>query len=288
MRKINRFNIVLLAGFCIFCSCFRPNYHTITIAMDSTCTLEQQEIAYEVINKRIVSNWIIKEKTNLIDGKFDLNYSGQDSLLTQLLAQRGEIYITEMYRQDEIQSPRDRVYEKLFWLMENTNHEPLWQIEGYQIGSPDLVKVPLQQVAYIDSIFNSFQALFPAGISFAWTAKPTSEGFFDLLPLKSFRKLPLNPSTVKESNIRIHDGYQKLYIELNKEAAEEWARITRDNISRNLAIVMDGKVLMYPRVNAEITGGKMAISGNFNSDELLLIKSILLGGELGCKAQIVK
>ena len=324
MKRIgNLKKMFVLAGICIFCSCSPKQVHKVTIALDNACTLEQQTIAYEVIKKRM-SIWGVKEKTDLMDGKFDLTYTiglhhnpDAGSLLTQILTQRGEIYITEIYQQDEIQSPLCSVYERLLrlmentdreplWriddfqtitpdlinvllgLMENTDHKPLWRINGFQTVTPDLINVPAEQVSYIDSVFNSMQQLFPAGMSFAWTAKPNKEGFFDLLPLKNFRKLPLNPNTVKKSSfIKNYEGLQELLIELNKEYTEEWASMTRNNIDRSLAIVMDGKILMYPRVHSEIVGGKLVIVGNYDNNELSLIKSVIASGVLGCKTQII-
>jgi SecD/SecF fusion protein len=179
------------------------------------------------------------------------------------------------------------VYERLFLLMENAEHYPQWRMDGLQFNTPDLIKVPFEQVSYIDSIFNSFQRLFPTKMSFAWTEKPDREGFFALLPLKTLHKLPLNQNTVKKSNIQNYSGHQELSIELHKEYIEEWARMTRNNIGRSLAIVMDGKVLMYPRVNDEIVGGRLTITGDFDNNELALMKSVILGGVLECKAQII-
>lgn len=289
----NLINLFIWGAVCIFFSCSPKPVRKVTIAVDKACTLEQQTMAYEVIAKRL-SIWGVKEKTDLTDGRFDITYAmgkeynaDSDTLLTQILTQRGEVYITEIYQQREIESARDRVYERLFWLMENTDHEPRWRLDGSQLNRPDLINVPSEQVLYIDSIFNSFQSIFPEDMSFAWTSKPNDEGFFDLLPLKTWRKLHLNPKTVKNSSIKDYGGYEQLTIELNEEYIEEWANITRSNIDKYLAIVLDGKVLMYPRVNSEIEGGKLSVSGNFDKKELLFIKSFILGGVLDCEAHII-
>ena len=52
--------------------------------------------------------------------------------------------------------------------------------------------------------------------------------------------------------------------------------------------MMDGKVLMHPTVHSEITGGRLSISGVEREDDLPLIKSVIMGGVLDCKARIVK
>jgi len=289
MKGINYIkNMFILAGICIFCSCDPYKYQKITIAIDDTCNLEQQSAAYEVINKRFASMWYVKERTGLVDGKFELTYSDPDSLLVQMLTQKGEIYIIEVYLNNEIQASVCKVYDRLIELARNTGHELLWRTSDFQNGhDPLLIDAPLQQVAFIDSVFNSYKHFFPADISFAWMTK-SRDGFFELLALKSTSQpFPLNPRTVKNSNVDKGEHHPVLAVELNEKYHKEWARMTRDNISRNLAIVMDGKVLMYPRVQCEITGGKLTITNDFDINELRAIRSIILSGTLDSKVQII-
>ena len=307
MKKINYLKkIVVWAGFFVFCACQPHKYHKITIAIGDDCTQEQQIAAYEVINKR-VSIWGTTEKTDLADGKFDLTYrlgkqynTDTDSLWSQILAQRGEVFIAEVYLNTDIECALDKVYEKLFWLIENADHKPLWQMyslsfqNGGRGGVPELIRVPLQQLPFIDSIFNSYKHVFPEDISFVWTAKE-KEGFFELLAIKSARPFSLNPNTVKSCKIDYHkykhDGilfdYQEISIVLKEDYIGKWRRMTRNNIDKNLAIVMDGKVCSYPTVNSEIPNGRLTTSGNFEKNELLLIQSAILGGVLDCEARIV-
>jgi hypothetical protein len=294
MKTINYVKTVFaLAGICILSSCNAKQYHEITIAMDSTCNAEKQTATYEVINKRIASVWKVKEKTELINGRFDITYSGNNSLLTQMLAQRGEIYISETCQKDEIYPAVLSVCMEIDSLMKNAGTERLWYMSTH--GSDEVImNVYPQQVTFVDSVFNSRKHLFPADASFCWTAKPKKDAdgndLFELLILKkSPRDFPLNPTTVKTSDYYDNNrqGYKAVTIELTKPYAEEWARLTRDNISKSLAIVMDGKALMYPRVQSEITGGKLQITGDMD-DELLLIKSFLLGGVLECSAEILQ
>ena len=100
IRKLKRGFI--LAGVFLACSCSPKQVRTVQIAFDNACTLEQQKNAYEVINKRL-EVWDVTEKTDLTDGKFDLSYvvgkrhnANSDTLLAQILTERGEIYITEI------------------------------------------------------------------------------------------------------------------------------------------------------------------------------------------------
>ena len=79
----------------------------------------------------------------------------------------------------------------------------------------------------------------------------------------------------------------QLNIELHKQYVEQWAKMTRENIGKTLAIILDGKVLSFPMVHSEIIVGKLMISGTFANDEILVFQSIILGGELNCKAKII-
>ena len=290
MKKTNI--LLIFAAISLFCgSCAsRKEFRTVTIAMDSSCNPQQQLAAYEVINNRITSLWRVRNRTELIDGKFNVTYSGEDTLLARMLTKRGEVYVTEMFSRHDVQEALNDVYERLFWLSENIYHEPLWQTSHFIHHFSVLISAYPHQVARLDSVFNQYQHYFPANSYFAWSATPNNNGFYELFALKSISNpILLNPNTVREGRIQDNfQGFQHLAIFLERSYHAEWARITRDNVGRHLAIVMDGKVLSPPMVNIEITGGASAISGNFTTDDLLLIKSAILGGILECTARIIE
>ena len=54
---------------------------------------------------------------------------------------------------------------------------------------------------------------------------------------------------------------------MNPEGAQIWARLTKENEKRSIAIVLDGVVYSAPNVENEITGGQSSISGNFTIEE---------------------
>ena len=286
MKKLKNWkNACMLAGIFIFASCTSHSFHTVTIALDDACTPEQQILASEVINNRIASIWRVREKSDLTDGKFNITHSGENALLERMLTQRGEVYITEMFETHEVQSALIQVNERLLWFMRNTDPELNWLLGVH----PVLITAPSQHIAFIDSIFNQLKHFFPANTYFVWSAKPdVFNGFYELFALNTARPIPLNPNTIRSSRIQdnIH-GFQQVSINFNRDYHDEWAQMTRENIGGSIAIVMDGKVLSHPRVVSEITGGATVISGDFEMDDLLLIKSVIMGGVLDCKARIV-
>ena len=73
---------------------------------------------------------------------------------------------------------------------------------------------------------------------------------------------------------------------MNDEGARKWARLTGDNIGRNIAIVLDGVVYSAPNVNAEITGGRSEISGHFTVDETTDLANVLNSGRMEASVEI--
>ena len=290
MKQTNIILMLLIATSLLFASCNHREYRTVTIAFDCNCTPQQQLLAREVINNR-VGVWGVRNGTDLIDGKFDLSFRPRPEdnpysnpwiyLLERILTQRGEIYITEMLQAHELASALNS------WISENPDLSRFLR----QASFSGLFTAPTQYISYIDSALNLNRHLFPANVYFAWSATSGEfTDFYELFALNSTgQRLPLNPNTVRSSRIEdnVH-GFRQIGISLHRDYHAEWARLTRENIGRNLAFVMDGKVLMHPRVNDEITGGRLNITGNLETDDLSLIQSVILGGVLECTARIIE
>ena len=75
---------------------------------------------------------------------------------------------------------------------------------------------------------------------------------------------------------------------MNAEGANTWARLTRDNIGKQIAIVLDGLVYSYPNVQNEISGGHSSITGNFDVEEATDLANVLNSGKLPAPAKIVQ
>lgn len=143
-----------------------------------------------------------------------------------------------------------------------------------------------------DSIINSEEAktLLPAGIRLLWSYSPENygENFYSLYALKE----------ADASNIGQYitdaaaecDEIMGWYVSMkfNNDGAEIFERLTRDNIGRELAIVLDGKVLSAPRVNDKISGGSSQITGNFDETTCKMLATILKGGALTWKCEVIQ
>jgi SecD/SecF fusion protein len=75
---------------------------------------------------------------------------------------------------------------------------------------------------------------------------------------------------------------------MNSEGAKTWARLTKDNVGKSIAIVLDGYVRSYPTVNGEITGGRSSISGLESVEEAKDLANILKSGKMPAPAHIIQ
>ena len=141
-------------------------------------------------------------------------------------------------------------------------------------------------------------ALFPAEFRPMWTVKPSSYiqggNTYELVAIKCTSrdgKAPLDGSCVTDARTQYSSqgsSRPEVSMTMNAEGANVWARLTKDNIGRQIAIVLDGMVYSYPRVNSEISGGSSQITGNFTPEEADDLANVLKSGKLPAPATIIQ
>jgi len=150
---------------------------------------------------------------------------------------------------------------------------------------------------------NEVKAMFPTDMLPMWGAKVSEdEKLFNgqnnpvkgLLPLYFLKATldgePLLGGDVIENAFRDYDpqkGYGVTMI-MNIKGAQEWARITKENIGKQIAIVLDNQVYSAPVVQSEITGGNSSITGNFTLEEAQDLATILKSGKLPIPTEVVE
>jgi len=122
----------------------------------------------------------------------------------------------------------------------------------------------------------AFQTQLPKDLSFAWGWK-SKEGKSLLYALRESPRATPNQDDLTSVGIQesSRKGNYDLLLTFSKDGADSWARMTRENVERNVAIVLDGKVVAAPMVRSEITMGKCMISGDFNKTEASEMKALL-------------
>ena len=141
------------------------------------------------------------------------------------------------------------------------------------------------------------KSLFPREFKPMWTVKASQwipgDNIFELVAIKATSrdgKAPLDGGAVTDARVQYGNtgGNPEVSMSMNAEGASVWARMTRDNIGRQIAIVLDGMVYSYPTVNGAIEGGSSQITGNFTLEEAEDLANVLKSGKLPAPATIIQ
>ena len=141
--------------------------------------------------------------------------------------------------------------------------------------------------------------IFPAEFIPMWSVKPTdyikNSNLYELVAIKSTSRdglAPLDGGAVTDARVDTDgtkgNGSPYVSMTMNAEGANTWARLTKDNLKRQVAIVLDGMVYSYPTVQSEITGGNSQITGNFTMEDCQDLANVLKSGKLPSPATIIQ
>jgi SecD/SecF fusion protein len=83
-------------------------------------------------------------------------------------------------------------------------------------------------------------------------------------------------------------AYANVSMSMNSEGAKIWARMTKENIGKCIAIALDGYIYSFPTVNTEITGGQSQITGDFTVEEAKDLANTLNSGKMPAPARIIQ
>ncbi|GHU71812.1 protein translocase subunit SecDF [Bacteroidia bacterium] len=138
-------------------------------------------------------------------------------------------------------------------------------------------------------------------ISLKWSVKPRvnekgeETDIFELIALKvnyidGKPKPVLSGDVIQDATDHFgqYSKFAEVSMTMKNDAAKVWARLTKDNIGKAVAIVLDDVVYSYPTVNQEITGGSSQITGHFSSEDAKDLANVLKSGRMSARAQIIQ
>ena len=139
------------------------------------------------------------------------------------------------------------------------------------------------------------KAVIPRNLSFKWTSKAIDEGenFYRLIAVKVTSRdgrAPLDGDVIVDArqDYEQFGSRPEVSMTMNSEGAKTWARLTKENVGKSIAIVLDGYVRSYPTVNGEITGGRSSITGLESVEEAKDLANILKSGKMPAPAHIIQ
>ncbi len=171
------------------------------------------------------------------------------------------------------------------------------QNNGQIIPTPAVGVVSIRDTATVMKYLNLRQVkdVLPRNLAFRWTVKPVDKKglYYELIAIKITSRdgnAPLAGNVITDARDEISQFTSACTVSMtmNPEGAKTWARLTKENIGRSIAIVLDNMVYSFPNVNTEITGGRSEISGNFTPQEAKDLANVLKSGKMPAPSRIIQ
>ena len=189
----------------------------------------------------------------------------------------------------------------------NKNAKDLMTLLGGGAQGPRVGLVAKGDTAAVNKILASDEAasILPDDLTLVWDNKateieiqkngkpvlkengqPRTAKYFGLIALRGEPQLEGDAIVGANSE---HDNLkgEVVNMEMSDEGATRWAAITKDNLNRSIAIVLDNNVYSYPTVNTQITGGRSEITGNFTPEEANDLANLLKSGKMDVQVREV-
>ena len=188
-------------------------------------------------------------------------------------------------------------------LAEYKKNNPLFAIlnpsvnqAGQAYRGPVVGTVHYVDTAKVNAMLNSqiAKAVLPRDARFYWTVKAIDEAnaYYQLVALKAQRdgraSLEGDVITDARADFSQFSAYANVSMSMNAEGAKTWQRLTKDNIGKSVAIVLDGFVYSFPTVQNEIAGGNSQITGHFTVEEAKDLANTLKSGKMPAPARIIE
>ncbi len=256
----------------------------------------------EIFESLRAANEKIKEITAV-----DETIEVKDTTLTEeLVAEETQKDTTGLSLLEEIKKDSTQIEGTDDALAQFTKENPLFAIlrpssdrQGQLLKGAAVGTAHIKDTAKVNAYLNMKQVkeILPRNLKLLWEVKPVDykdKGeYFQLIAIKVTSRdgLPVLGGEVI-TNARDQFGNNQATAEvsmsMNAEGAQKWKLITKQNIGRQIAIVLDNYVYSYPVVNSEISGGSSSISGNFTVTEAKDLANILKSGKLPAPARIIE
>lgn len=165
-----------------------------------------------------------------------------------------------------------------------------------QIGVPAKNKNAVERILNMEKV----QQVIPPNAEFLWSAYPEplpnargrSEEFFTLYLVNE--EAGLQGGVVTDAQATLGGtgsqaaGQPVVYVDMNSQGSETWARMTGANIGRQVAIVLDNRIHMAPVIRSKISQGRTQIEGLRNMEEAKDIAIVLRAGALPAPVDIIE
>ncbi len=275
----------------------------------------QVDAAFNIFRTRIDQFGVVAPNIQKLQDKtgqilLELPGVKEPERVTELLKSSANLEFFEVYNYNEIYNDLNR-FAQAYAAQDTTSHANLMTLLGGagRQGSPLIGIVKPDDRAMVDSILNSPLAkqMLPQDFHAAWEVKAVeypvidpktqkevkkangetkTTPYWQLVALKGEAALEGDAVTSASSEFEQMQG-NTVNMKMSPSGSQQWATVTRNNIGRSIAIVLDDHVYSYPNVNNEITGGSSQITGNFTPEEANDLANVLKSGKMSAKVEVV-
>ena len=255
-------------------------------------TYEARELFSDIqkVNEYLRETNEVNNEEDLITGTSDKKDDVSDGFEDDLFDFEGDTL-----ESDTTQSADQFFDENPFFALMFPNVD---QQTGNVREGPALGSCNVKDTAELNSLLNDekIKSFFPSDVKFAYEVKPfDDEGrFVQLIALRSISKSSSEAAMEGEVVTDASQTFAEfgnnadVSMSMNKEGARKWKKLTGDNIGKSVAIVLDNYVYSFPTVQAQISGGRSSITGNFTVNEAKDLANILKSGKLPAPARIIE
>ncbi len=228
-------------------------------------------------NEEVAASEAKKDTTTEAKPKFEIKKEGQDAAATAAAGKTNEAQLEKMKKQ----------------------HPLLAILQLAPQGSLSVVGYAnVRDTAEINKCIygEAAKQILPSDLKLMWGAKPASEtnkNVYELYALKvtgTNGRAPLEGDVITDAKDEFEQlsGRPSVSMQMNSDGARRWAALTKANVGKAIAIVLDGVVYSAPRVNGEISGGNSQITGNFTIEDTKDLANTLKSGRMPAPARIVQ
>jgi SecD/SecF fusion protein len=252
-----------------------------------------------VLQKRLESYGVKGLRTESLEQNvLTISLPPQDSMqcIRKLMCTKGRLEFLTTYTGGELYSSFIKAEKVTSEKSGEDSSSPLFDILNYEYSTYARIGlVNVKDTAKVAEYLRMPEVKEIIGKDFipAWSKYPEfgTEDTFALIGIRRPRENEkvLDSDEVEKAVIEYYDGAAEIRIKMTKKGSRIFSRLTRENVGRQIAAMIDGRVYMYPTVNEMIDGGECSITGNeMTQYEVETTAAILNGGMLPSPVMITR
>ena len=270
----------------------------------------QVDDAFNVFRNRIDKFGVVSPNIQKLQDKrgqilLELPGVKEPEQMTRILQSSANLEFFEVYNIDEIGGQLQELATA--YAAANPGTKNLTELLSHGQMGPRTGLVAREDTAAVNAIINSDMArrILPSNLNLRWensateeeqlnkqgkpimkkNGKPLTKAYFGLIALKGEPQLEGDAVVSASSEFDKMKG-SVVNMTMSDKGARDWANITKDNLGRSIAIVLDDNVYSYPTVHSQITGGSSEITGNFTPEEANDLANLLKSGKMDVKVRV--